>query len=198
METHEASTVFFRPAPAEPRPPSNPRLMSRLSSKVSKNSLEEKNVTPSCGARASRSLRLVVSQVVFAQHMCAQTVYTWEQVREKFRASNPTIQAAQLNVSESRAAEITAYLRPILISLSRPTAPRSSHPTASGGRSPAPNTPPASAIFMSVTTSANCAAIARVTPPPLPSPRSPIRSGRCSSICAARSCRRCRRKRSSR
>jgi outer membrane protein, heavy metal efflux system len=51
-------------------------------------------------------------QVVFAQHMYAQTVYTWEQVREKFRASNPTIQAAQLNVSESRAGEITAYLRP--------------------------------------------------------------------------------------
>ncbi len=51
-------------------------------------------------------------QVVFAQHMFAQTVYTWEHVREKFRASNPTIQAAQLNVSESRAGEITANLRP--------------------------------------------------------------------------------------
>jgi outer membrane protein, heavy metal efflux system len=49
---------------------------------------------------------------LLAQHLCAQKVYTWEEVREKFRASNPTIQAAQLNVSESRAAEVTAYLRP--------------------------------------------------------------------------------------
>jgi outer membrane protein, heavy metal efflux system len=52
------------------------------------------------------------SLFLLAQHLCAQKVYTWEEVREKFRASNPTIQAAQLNVSESRAAEVTAYLRP--------------------------------------------------------------------------------------
>lgn len=44
----------------------------------------------------------------------AQTphVYTWEQVRDKFRESNPTLQAGQLNITESRASEITAYLRP--------------------------------------------------------------------------------------
>ena len=42
---------------------------------------------------------------------CQQTV-TWEQVRDKFQASNPTLQAAQINVDESRANETTAYLRP--------------------------------------------------------------------------------------
>jgi outer membrane protein, heavy metal efflux system len=42
----------------------------------------------------------------------AQTAYTWRQIQEKFDATNPTLKAAQLNIDESRAAEITAYLRP--------------------------------------------------------------------------------------
>jgi outer membrane protein, heavy metal efflux system len=37
---------------------------------------------------------------------------SWEQLRDRFRASNPTLQAAQLSIDESRAQEITAYLRP--------------------------------------------------------------------------------------
>lgn len=42
----------------------------------------------------------------------AQTAFTWEQIQEKFKSANPTLKAAQLNIDESRAAEITAYLRP--------------------------------------------------------------------------------------
>jgi outer membrane protein, heavy metal efflux system len=42
----------------------------------------------------------------------AQTALTWEQVRDKFEIVNPTLRANQLNIDESRAAEITAYLRP--------------------------------------------------------------------------------------
>lgn len=42
----------------------------------------------------------------------AQKALTWQQVKEKFAATNPTLKAAQLNIDESRAAEITAYLRP--------------------------------------------------------------------------------------
>jgi len=42
----------------------------------------------------------------------AQTVLTWQQVKEKFETANPTLRAARLNIEESRAAEITAYLRP--------------------------------------------------------------------------------------
>jgi cobalt-zinc-cadmium efflux system outer membrane protein len=38
--------------------------------------------------------------------------YTWDQLKEKFEATNPTLKAARLNIDESRAAEITAYLRP--------------------------------------------------------------------------------------
>lgn len=42
----------------------------------------------------------------------AQTALTWEQVRGRFEAANPSLKAAELNIDESRAAEITAYLRP--------------------------------------------------------------------------------------
>jgi outer membrane protein, heavy metal efflux system len=37
---------------------------------------------------------------------------TWQDVRNRFEANNPTLLADQLNVDESRAEEITAYLRP--------------------------------------------------------------------------------------
>jgi cobalt-zinc-cadmium efflux system outer membrane protein len=42
----------------------------------------------------------------------AQTVLTWPEIKDKFEAANPTLKAAQLSIDESRAAEITAYLRP--------------------------------------------------------------------------------------
>jgi cobalt-zinc-cadmium efflux system outer membrane protein len=42
----------------------------------------------------------------------AQSAYTWQQIKDKFAATNPTLKAVQLNIDESRAAEITAYLRP--------------------------------------------------------------------------------------
>lgn len=42
----------------------------------------------------------------------ASATYTWQQLVEKFEASNPTLKANKLNIDESRAAEITAYLRP--------------------------------------------------------------------------------------
>ena len=42
----------------------------------------------------------------------AQTPLTWDQVVAKFKAANPTLRAAELNIDESRDAEVTAYLRP--------------------------------------------------------------------------------------
>ncbi len=42
----------------------------------------------------------------------AQGALTWQQIKSKFEASNPTLLAGQLNIDESRAEEITAYLRP--------------------------------------------------------------------------------------
>jgi cobalt-zinc-cadmium efflux system outer membrane protein len=43
---------------------------------------------------------------------CAQNALTWQEVRTKFEAANPTLQAGQLGVNESKAQEVTAYLRP--------------------------------------------------------------------------------------
>jgi cobalt-zinc-cadmium efflux system outer membrane protein len=42
----------------------------------------------------------------------AQNALTWQEVRSRFEASNPSLRAAQLAVDESRAQEITAFLRP--------------------------------------------------------------------------------------
>jgi outer membrane protein, heavy metal efflux system len=42
----------------------------------------------------------------------AQTPLTWPEIRARFEASNPTLQAGQIGIGESRAAEVTAYLRP--------------------------------------------------------------------------------------
>jgi outer membrane protein, heavy metal efflux system len=42
----------------------------------------------------------------------AQASLTWDQVRQQFEQRNPTLLAGQFNISESKAGEITAYLRP--------------------------------------------------------------------------------------
>ena len=42
----------------------------------------------------------------------AQTPLTWEQVKQQFISANPTLMAGQINIDESKAQEITAYLRP--------------------------------------------------------------------------------------
>ena len=42
----------------------------------------------------------------------AQQSFTWDQVKARFQAGNPTLKADQANVDEMKADEITAYLRP--------------------------------------------------------------------------------------
>jgi cobalt-zinc-cadmium efflux system outer membrane protein len=46
------------------------------------------------------------------QQALAQKVFTWQQVRDQFEATNPTLRAGETGIAESRAAEISAYLRP--------------------------------------------------------------------------------------
>jgi cobalt-zinc-cadmium efflux system outer membrane protein len=41
-----------------------------------------------------------------------QHSYTWQQIKDKFEATNPTLLADKLSVDEAKAEEITAYLRP--------------------------------------------------------------------------------------
>jgi cobalt-zinc-cadmium efflux system outer membrane protein len=42
----------------------------------------------------------------------AQQPLTWQQVKDRFEATNPTMRAARIGIDESRAQEVTAYLRP--------------------------------------------------------------------------------------
>lgn len=46
------------------------------------------------------------------QYCVAQGSLTWTQVRDRFEATNPTLIAGRVGIEESRASEITAYLRP--------------------------------------------------------------------------------------
>ena len=42
----------------------------------------------------------------------AQQLFTWQQLRDRFVATNPTLKAGRIGIDESRADEVTAYLRP--------------------------------------------------------------------------------------
>ena len=53
---------------------------------------------------------LVVAASITAS--AQQRSYTWEQIRDKFEASNPTLLADKLSIDEAKAEEITADLRP--------------------------------------------------------------------------------------
>jgi outer membrane protein, heavy metal efflux system len=62
--------------------------------------------------RWSRNLLLGMVVALLAERAQAQTALTWDEVRAKFEANNPTLGAGKLNIDESKANEITAYLRP--------------------------------------------------------------------------------------
>ncbi len=56
--------------------------------------------------------RLGLWLLVAARTLPAQETYTWQELRDKFVAANPSLQAARIGIDESRAQEISAYLRP--------------------------------------------------------------------------------------
>lgn len=63
--------------------------------------------------RRVRRLSLAfVSVVLLVRCLPAQTVLTWDEVRRRFEASNPTLMAGQVAIDQAKAQEITAYLRP--------------------------------------------------------------------------------------
>jgi len=53
-----------------------------------------------------------VAILILAGSSCAQRVLTWQEIRERFEAANPILRAGQIGVDESKAQEITAFLRP--------------------------------------------------------------------------------------
>lgn len=59
------------------------------------------------------TLKPALAAVLLASGLFAQTQpLTWQQIKDRFEASNPTLQASKLGVDEARAQEVTAFLRP--------------------------------------------------------------------------------------
>jgi len=54
----------------------------------------------------------VLMMICVTEELIGQQSYTWEQIREKFRRTNPTLLAGEVNIEEARAQEITGFLRP--------------------------------------------------------------------------------------
>ena len=73
--------------------------------------------TTSVDGKATRRLYRIVWRAILVAALLpgivrAQTTLTWEQIKAKFEAVNPTLKANQANIDESKAEEITAFLRP--------------------------------------------------------------------------------------
>ena len=49
---------------------------------------------------------------ILAGNTFAQQALTWQEIRARFEAANPSLRAGQIGIDESRANETTAYLRP--------------------------------------------------------------------------------------
>jgi len=54
----------------------------------------------------------ILLSATWAQSGFAQRALTWQEIRQKFEAANPTLRAGQIGIDESKAQEITAFLRP--------------------------------------------------------------------------------------
>ncbi len=63
--------------------------------------------------RLTRCLWMGIGLLAALPHAAvAQTPLTWQQVKEQFTATNPTLRAGRIAVDEAKAQEVTAYLRP--------------------------------------------------------------------------------------
>jgi cobalt-zinc-cadmium efflux system outer membrane protein len=62
--------------------------------------------------RQSFCWTLFAAAITQCAHAQTPAPLTWQQVRSKFEAANPALRAGQINIDESKAAEITAFLRP--------------------------------------------------------------------------------------
>ena len=71
-----------------------------------------KSRTDAASLLSRRARHAIVVVGLLPAAALAQSPFTWQQIKDKFEAANPTLKAAQLNIEESRAGEVTAYLRP--------------------------------------------------------------------------------------
>jgi cobalt-zinc-cadmium efflux system outer membrane protein len=61
---------------------------------------------------ALRNAGLAAAQTAPQTAQSPPQAWTWEQVKDRFELNNPTLLADKLNIDESKAQEITAFLRP--------------------------------------------------------------------------------------
>jgi cobalt-zinc-cadmium efflux system outer membrane protein len=62
--------------------------------------------------RASVELVFLSAASLCPSAWAQNTALSWAEVRDRFEATNPTLQAARIGIDESRQQEVTAYLRP--------------------------------------------------------------------------------------
>lgn len=75
-------------------------------------SLMRRTFWKSCAWAAISMAGLAAGQSTPQASRPPHEAWTWEQVKIQFDMNNPTLQADKLNIDESKAQEITAYLRP--------------------------------------------------------------------------------------
>jgi outer membrane protein, heavy metal efflux system len=56
--------------------------------------------------------RAILIAGLLATRVLAQNTFTWQQVKDQFQATNPTLLAGRTGIEEAKAQEVTAYLRP--------------------------------------------------------------------------------------
>jgi len=63
-------------------------------------------------SRETLGIALLAAVCLGPSALAQTTALSWAEVRDKFEATNPTLQAARIGIDESRQQEVTAYLRP--------------------------------------------------------------------------------------
>jgi len=64
------------------------------------------------GCLRRRLAHAVWAAVCMASGAFGQKILTWEQAKQELQSDNPTLRAGQIGIGESRAVQITAFLRP--------------------------------------------------------------------------------------
>jgi cobalt-zinc-cadmium efflux system outer membrane protein len=91
--------------------PSFKRAISILATAYSAAASRRQPGTSRCEWILYAALALLIACFPRTANAQGQT-FTWQQIRDKFEAANPTLLADKLTIDESRAQEITAFLRP--------------------------------------------------------------------------------------
>jgi outer membrane protein, heavy metal efflux system len=74
--------------------------------------MEPRLESPRIGRRRTRPYIVPLLSACLATGAWAQKTLTWEQAKQEFEVTNPNLRASRIGIQESRADEITAFLRP--------------------------------------------------------------------------------------